>query len=154
MIHKTKEQLESEDPEEDAEFKRTLRQVLDFVTPQLGNAERRHYEEAKIRALGGTLEKRQKMPYKTLQVVQKKQEAKRQAALEEEKILGVSTSASAHRSVYAEDKAQRKRKEMAKEKRRRQQDGIMRLGMGAKEKGGLAVLPRSAVYRAQRAGRR
>merc|ERR1711953_1419927 len=53
--------------EEDREFKNTLREVLDYVTPQLGKHERKQYEEAKLRALGGTIEKREKVPYSKLQ---------------------------------------------------------------------------------------
>merc|ERR1712046_369100 len=68
------------DPEEDAEFRKTLRDVLEFVTPQLGKRERQQYEEAKLRALGGQVDARLKRPYNLL-----KQDAKRLAAKRHEK---------------------------------------------------------------------
>merc|ERR1711974_229777 len=92
------------DPEEDAEFKATLKQVLDYVLPNMGKKERRHYEENRVRALGGTLEKRNKMPYSLLQQEARRHEEKRQRILEEEKTLGISTSVSAHRQDRQVDK--------------------------------------------------
>merc|ERR1712224_1106703 len=121
------------DIEEDAEFKKTLREVLDFVTPQLGKQERMQYEEAKLRALGGTLDRRQKQPYNLFQQDQKRRDAKRAKVVENEKYLGVSMSA---RSGQEVDKILRKKKEALKEKKRRREDGFLRLGMGAKESRG------------------
>merc|ERR1712054_189572 len=92
------------DPEEDAEFRKTLREVLEFVTPQLGKRERQQYEEAKIRALGGTIDTRQKMPYNLLKKQQKRHDERRKEKLEEEKTLGVSMSVSGHRMGFEVDK--------------------------------------------------
>merc|ERR1712146_569031 len=130
------------EPDENSkEFRDTLREVLDFVTPQLGKQARRHYEEAKIRALGGTLEKREKKPYRLLQEDAKHREEKRKKILAEEKLLGVTMSTTAHRIGGEEDRAIRKRKEALKEKKKRQRDGLLRIGLGAREHKGMATIP-------------
>lgn len=133
------------DPEEDAEFRKTLREVLDFVTPNLGKRERQQYEDAKIRALGGQVDARQKMPYCLLKKQMKHSEEKRKEKLEEEKQLGVSMSASGHRTGWEVDKLLRKKKEMLKDKKRRREDKFLSVGMGAKEKGGMAMIPKKAI---------
>lgn len=109
--------------EEDREFRQTLREVLDFVTPQLGKEEQRQYEDAKIRALGGTVEKRNKMPYRLLQIKQKERTEQRRQQLQEEKYLGVSMSANQYRNGREVDKLLKQKKEMIKEKKRRREDG-------------------------------
>merc|ERR1711865_880526 len=119
-------------------------------TPQLGKRERQQYEEAKIRALGGTVDARQKMPYSLLKKQAKKHEAVRQEKLEEEKHLGVSMSANNHRMGFEIDKVLKNKKEMLKEKKKRQEDGFLRIGMGAREKGGMATLSKSAIRSLQR----
>merc|ERR1712098_141502 len=96
------------------------REVLDYVTPQLGKHERRQYEEAKIRALGG------------------------------EKTLGVSTSVSSHRKQWAVDRKIKIKKEALKEKKRRREDGLLRIGLGAKESRGMAVISNRALKGLQR----
>merc|ERR1712176_121451 len=101
----------------------------EFVTPQLGKQERRQFEEQKIRALGGTMEKREKMPYKMLQAHRKAGEARRQKVLAEEKTLGVSMSVSKHRKQWGIDQLQKQKKEEIKEKKRRREDGLLRLGL-------------------------
>lgn len=131
--------------EEDREFRQTLREVLDFVTPQLGKEEQRQYEDAKIRALGGTVEKRNKMPYRLLQIKQKERAEERRKQLEEEKYLGVSMSANQHRNGREVDKLLRQKKEAIKEKKRRREDGLLRLGMGARESRGMAIISSSAL---------
>jgi len=131
--------------EEDREFRQTLREVLDFVTPKLGKEEQRQYEEAKIRALGGTVEKRNKMPYRLLQIKQKERAEQRRQQLEEEKYLGVSMSANQHRNGREVDKLLRQKKEAIKEKKRRREDGLLRLGMGARESRGMAIISSSAL---------
>merc|ERR1712048_381320 len=136
--------------EEDREFKKTLREVLDFVTPQLGKQERRQFEEQKIRALGGTLEKREKMPYKMLQAHRKSGEATRKKKIEEEKTLGISMSVSKHRKQWGIDQLQKQKKEELKEKKRRREGGIMRLGLGAREHKGMAVIPSASLRKYQR----
>lgn len=133
------------DPEEDAEFRNTLREVLEFVTPNLGKRERQQYEDAKIRALGGTVDARQKMPYNVLKRQAKRHDEARAEKLEEEKVLGVSMSANSHRMGFEVDRVLRKKKEMLKEKKKRQEDGFLRLGMGARETPGMATFSKTAV---------
>jgi len=135
------------DPEEDAEFRKTLREVLDYVTPQLGKQERRQYEQAKIRALGGQLDERPKRPLNLLKKDAKRFAAKREEILEEEKHLGVSMSASKHRGRYEVDKLLKEKKEMLRDKKRRREDGhnINALGLGAKEKFGMATISKGAA---------
>lgn len=141
-------------PSEETElFKKTLREVLDWVTPQLGKNEQRQYEEARLRALGGTLEKRVKTPYNLLQQQRKAAEEKRQKILQEEEVLGVSMSASKHRAGWAVDKLLKKKKEDLKDKKRWREDGLLRLGMGAYEKRGMAVIPQRALRAVQSKGR-
>lgn len=133
------------DPEEDAEFRKTLRDVLEYVTPQLGKQERRQYEQAKIRALGGQIDERPKRPLNLLKQDAKIFERKRTAKLEEEKHLGVSMSASKHRGRYEVDKLLKEKKEMLKDKKRRREDGFLRLGLGAKENRGMAIISKGAI---------
>jgi len=135
-----------EDPEEDAEFKKTLKQVLDFVTPQLDINARKQWEEAKIRALGGTVDKRRKMNYAALQRSQKKLEAERLEKVNRDKELGIVSHASNHRTVWQVDKLRKKRTEELKEKKkRRKQEDVFRLGMGAREKKGLFTIPQREI---------
>jgi hypothetical protein len=133
------------DREEEREFNKTLREVLDFVTPQLGKQERRQFEEQKIRALGGTLEKRQKMPYQKLQADRKQADVTRKRKVEEEKTLGVSMSVNKHRKQWAVDRLQKQKKEEIKDKKRRREDGLLRLGLGARESRGMAIIPQKAL---------
>eukprot|EP00927_Polykrikos_kofoidii_P015347 TRINITY_DN16809_c1_g1_i1.p1 TRINITY_DN16809_c1_g1~~TRINITY_DN16809_c1_g1_i1.p1 ORF type:complete len:419 (+),score=95.23 TRINITY_DN16809_c1_g1_i1:36-1259(+) len=133
------------DAEEDREFKQTLRQVLDYVTPQLGKQERKRYEEVKLRALGGTLDKREKMPLWKLNADRKAAEATRKRKLEEESHAGVTFSTSKHRKQAAIDTRLKMKKEAIKEKKARREDGLMRLGLGAREKRGMAVIPQHQV---------
>lgn len=134
-----------DDPEEDEEFKKTLREVLDYVVPQLGKRERKQYEDAKIRALGGQADAPQKMPYALLKKQQKKNEVERQEKLEEEKQLGVSLSANSHRRSHEVDKLLKNKKEMIKEKKKRKDDNFLSLGGGAREKGGMATFSKTAI---------
>jgi len=133
------------DPEEDAEFKKTLKQVLDFVTPQLDKNAQKQYEEAKILALGGTLEKRRKINYAALQRSARRAEAARQEKVKEDKQLGITSHVSQHRAVWEVDKLRKKRKQEFREKKRRREDGLLRLGMDAREKKGLVTIPQHAV---------
>ena len=133
------------DTEESAEFKKTLKDVLNFVIPELGTSERRQYERAKIRALGGTLEKRPFEPYAALQRRQKVEEAARQRRLEEEKTLGVSLSAVKQRRGYNADVAVSRKEKALKEKRKRKASDILTLGEGVKERRGMVVLPKNKV---------
>lgn len=133
------------DPEEEREFKKTLREVLDFVTPQLGRREKKQYENAKLRALGGTLDKGMKMPYSMMQRNARRQEAERQEKLQEDKLLGISTSMSSHRTTGGVNKALRQRKEAQKEKKRRHEDRLYDIGLGAREKKGMAVIPQRSL---------
>mmetsp|Transcript_62172 Transcript_62172/g.158088 ORF Transcript_62172/g.158088 Transcript_62172/m.158088 type:complete len:234 (-) Transcript_62172:75-776(-) len=135
-------QQESED---DKEFKGVLREVLDFVIPQLGKQEKKQYETQKIRALGGTMDKGLKMPYWLLQKSHKRLENVRQEKLKEEENLGVSMSASAHRLGFQVDKELRKKKAAAKDKQKRIADRLYDIGMGARERGGIAVIPNRVV---------
>jgi len=133
------------DDDMETEFRSTLRDVIDFVTPQLGKRERKQYEEAKIRALGGTVDPRPKTPYALLQKQLKGHQEKRRRLLEEEKVLGVSMSANQHRPGWAVDKLLKKKKEAIKDKRRRREDRFLDIGMGAREKRGMAVIPNGAL---------
>merc|ERR1712085_119132 len=135
-----------DDPEDDPEFQKHVREVIDFITPQLGRREKRLMEERKIRALGGTLDRRQVMPYSLLQKLQKKHKEKRAVVLAEERTLGVSLDASKHRQVYEVDK-------LLKDKKERSREGPMyHIGMGAKEKRGVAFIPGKQVKNFQRRG--
>jgi len=133
-----KQKRKAGDTEESAEFKKTLKDVLNFVVPQLGKVERRQYEQAKIRALGGTLEKRPFEPYAHLQRQHKKEEVARQNRLEKEKTLGVSLSVVKQRR-RGESVIQRKAQERLEKKRRKDND-ILGVGAGARERGGMVVL--------------
>ena len=133
-----KQKRKAGDTEESAEFKKTLKDVLNFVVPQLGKVERRQYEQAKIRALGGTLEKRPFEPYGHLQRQHKKEEVARQNRLEKEKTLGVSLSVVKQRR-RGESVIQRKAQERLEKKRRKDND-ILGVGAGARERGGMVVL--------------
>jgi len=140
----------SQSQEDDELFKKTLKDVLEFVAPELPKQVRQQYEEAKIRALGGTFEKRQRENYRCLQQERKGEEKKRQKVLDNEKTLGISNSVSQHRSLKAVDKLMKAKKVMIKEKVRRREDGLLRLGMGAREKGGMAVIPQNQIRSFQR----
>eukprot|EP00933_Yihiella_yeosuensis_P053414 TRINITY_DN5164_c0_g3_i1.p1 TRINITY_DN5164_c0_g3~~TRINITY_DN5164_c0_g3_i1.p1 ORF type:complete len:359 (+),score=106.72 TRINITY_DN5164_c0_g3_i1:65-1078(+) len=141
------------DSEEDAFFKQTLKDVLNYVTPQLGKQERKQHEQATIRALGGTLEKRPHEPYSHVQRQLKSQERGRQLRLAEEKIMGVSFSANQQRRTNVADSLLRRNKEEKKAKQRRKENEILSLGMGAKESRGMAVIPKRALKAYQQSGR-
>lgn len=136
--------------EEDAFFKKTLKEVLNFVTPQLGKAERSQFERNKILALGGTLEKSQHHSYAFVQRKRKQLEERRQQKLQEEKILGVSFSSTQHRLAHVGDSLLRKKKKDELQKKRRRNDEILNLGMGAKESRGLAIIPKRSIRAFQR----
>lgn len=138
-----KQKRKAGDTEESAEFKKTLKDVLNFVVPQLGKVERRQYEQAKIRALGGTLEKRPFEPYGHLQRQHKKEEVARQNRLEKEKTLGVSLSVVKQRR-RGESVIQRKAQERLEKKRRKDND-ILGVGAGARERGGMVVLSKKKI---------
>eukprot|EP00931_Biecheleriopsis_adriatica_P079868 TRINITY_DN53208_c0_g1_i1.p1 TRINITY_DN53208_c0_g1~~TRINITY_DN53208_c0_g1_i1.p1 ORF type:complete len:334 (-),score=76.21 TRINITY_DN53208_c0_g1_i1:381-1382(-) len=130
------------DKEDSEEFKRTLKEVLNFVTPQLGKAERRQFERSRILAQGGTLESRPHEPYAHVVRQRKAQEEARQRRLAEEKLLGVSTSFNQHRRGYAGDSAILRKKEAALAKKRRKDNDILNVGLGAKESRGMYVIPK------------
>lgn len=140
-----KEKRKGGDTEESAEFKKTLKDVLNFVVPQLGSSERRQYDQAKIRALGGTLEKRAHEPYSVLQKRWKKQEEIRREKLAEEKTLGVSLSAVKHRNRQSGEAAIKRKEQARLEKKRRKESDILGLGAGARERRGMVVLPKNRV---------
>ena len=129
------------DQEDSAEFKQALKDVLNFVMPQLGKSERIQYEKAKIRALGGTPDKPQYEPYAALQRRQKNEEAARQRRLAEEKHLGVSLSATQQRRGASADDATRRKKEALQAKKRRKDSDI--LAVGAKESRGMVIIPKN-----------
>ena len=133
------------DTEDTAEFKKTLKDVLNFVVPQMGKFERRQYEEAKVRALGGTLEKRPHEPYSVLQKRWKRQEETRQQRLEEEKNLGVSLSVVKHRTRHGGEVAMNRKEQARIEKKRRKESDILGLGAGARERRGMVMLPKNRV---------
>merc|ERR1712203_1047339 len=91
------------DVEDTDEFKKTLREVLDFVTPELSKERRQEMEKARIMALGGTRDRGLKTPYNVLQKERKVAEEKRKKILAEEQYLGVSMSTSKHRKGWAVD---------------------------------------------------
>lgn len=130
--------------EDTAEFKKTLKDVLNFVVPQMGRRTRRQYEEAKLRALGGTLEKRPFEPYAALRDRQKKEEAARQKRLEAEKTLGVSFSAHKQRRGYNGQAAMSRKEQESREKKKRKSSDILNVGVG-RERRGMVVLPKSKV---------
>jgi len=146
---KSKRRSKGDDEEESEAFKQTLKEVLDFVIPNLGKRERKQYEQQKLRALGATPDKGEKIPYNIMQKAMKKHEAQRQEILAEEKTLGVSTSASAHRQAYIVETLRRKKKKAEKEKVKRREDRTYDLGMGAREKNGMAVIPKRSIARFQ-----
>eukprot|EP00929_Paragymnodinium_shiwhaense_P083516 TRINITY_DN44556_c0_g1_i1.p1 TRINITY_DN44556_c0_g1~~TRINITY_DN44556_c0_g1_i1.p1 ORF type:complete len:333 (+),score=118.34 TRINITY_DN44556_c0_g1_i1:78-1076(+) len=140
----------SEKTEEEKEFNSTLREILEFVTPQLGKQQQRQYHEQKIRALGGTIEKRDKMPYKILQQHRKNAEETRKKKIAKDKLLGVTKDASAHRKQWAVDRHIKQKKEALKEKTARRNDGLLRVGLGAKEHKGMAVISKKEVAKLSR----
>ncbi|CAJ1394510.1 unnamed protein product [Effrenium voratum] len=144
---KAKAKAGRSDPEErdTADFKRTLKDVLNFVMPQLGRAERKQYENAKVKALGGTLEKPPWEPYSVLQRRRKGEEAARQRRLAEEQTLGVSMSATQQRKSRGQVSAQRKKQAEVARKRRPKEPDILNLGEGARERRGMVVLPKKRV---------
>ena len=83
------------------------------------------------------MEKRPKMLCRRLKEVQKIRKEKRAAALEEDKINGVCTSVSKHRTGYEVDKLLRQKKADIKTKRERRKGNILHLGMGARERDGM-----------------
>jgi len=134
---------------EDAEFQKTLRDVLHYVTPLLGKRERQQYEDSKIRALGGKIEK-QKMPYRRFQEEIKINKQKRERLVEEDKLAGVEMSANAYKASWVVDSVLKKKKEALKDKKKRREDGFLRLGLGARERGGMATIPKAAIKNLQR----
>ncbi|GIX65004.1 uncharacterized protein BcabD6B2_44390 [Babesia caballi] len=48
-------------------FKETVKELHNLVYPHLDPIAKRHYDDAKLRALGGKISKNRKMPYKELQ---------------------------------------------------------------------------------------
>ena len=128
------------DMEDSAEFKQALKDVLNFVMPQLGKSERIQYEKAKIRALGGTPDKRQYEPYAALQRRRKAEDAARQRRLAEEKQLGVSLSATQQRRGVAADGATHRKKEALQAKKRRKENDILSVGA---ESRGMVIIPKS-----------
>ncbi|CAE8587758.1 unnamed protein product [Polarella glacialis] len=138
--------------EDSDEFKKTLQEVLNFVTPQLGKSEKRQFEQNRVRALGGTMEKRPMEPYAHVQRQRKEQEVARHKRLDAEKLLGVSMSANQHRRGDSGDSAVRRKKEALVEKKRRKDTEILGLGMGAKESRGMAIISKQAVRKFQRGG--
>lgn len=134
---------------EDAEFQKTLRDVLHYVTPLLGKRERQQYEDSKIRALGGKIEK-QKMPYRRFQEEIKINKQKRERLVEEDKLAGVEMSANAYKASWVVDSVLKKKKEALKDKKKRREDGFLRLGLGARERGGMATIPKAAIKNMQR----
>mmetsp|Transcript_23774 Transcript_23774/g.55389 ORF Transcript_23774/g.55389 Transcript_23774/m.55389 type:complete len:213 (+) Transcript_23774:71-709(+) len=137
---------EDEKLENSNEFKSIIRNVWDFVSPEVSKSARKQHSEAKIRALGGTPDKPIKMPYNVLKERQKKDKAQQKEKLEEDKFLGVSTSVSKHLNIRGVDQLLRSRKASAKTKKTRADSNRqMSLGMGAKESRGLAIIPGHAL---------
>ena len=130
--------------EETLEFKKTLKDVLNFVVPKMGRRSRRQYEEAKLRALGATLEKRPFEPYAALRDRQKKEEVARQKRLEADKTMGVSFSAHKQRRGYNGQAAVSRKEQEAREKKKRKGSDILNVGVG-RERRGMVVLPKSKV---------
>lgn len=135
--------------QQEAEFNKTLREVLQFVTPHLGKQERRQWEEAKILALGGTIEKRQKTPYGVLQRDRKRARATRTEAEAEKKQTGFITSNDRFAVLaWEKDNIMKKRKQQVKEKhKKRDAFNLLRLGMGARERKGLVTIPKTQLRR-------
>mmetsp|Transcript_29896 Transcript_29896/g.56060 ORF Transcript_29896/g.56060 Transcript_29896/m.56060 type:complete len:250 (+) Transcript_29896:59-808(+) len=141
LVPKQKPRKGPPDQEDTKEFRQALKDVLNFVMPQLGKQERKQYEKAKIRALGGTLDKPAFEPYAALQRRQKREETARQLRLEQEKELGVSLSASQQRAGLSAAVATRRKKEALQAKKRRKESNI--LAVGARERRGMVIIPKS-----------
>jgi len=132
--------------EEGEEFKQILKEVRDFVIPNLGKEQQQLYEERRIRALGGVMNNQKHMNYKKMKDMRKRDVEERKKTVEEEKTLGVCTSASKHRKAWEVNKIMNDKQKRNKEKRKNHEDlKVFNLGMGAIENRGLVVIPRKNV---------
>mmetsp|Transcript_57753 Transcript_57753/g.122855 ORF Transcript_57753/g.122855 Transcript_57753/m.122855 type:complete len:306 (-) Transcript_57753:6-923(-) len=141
--------------EESKEFKGILKQVMEMALPEMEKRDRRVYETKKLRALGATLDKGEKMPYRLLQKRAKRLEAERKDKVEEDKNLGVSTNSSKHRLTWQVDKLLSDRKKDYKEKMARRGAREYDIGLGGREKKGMVVIDRQqAKFFTKRANRK
>lgn len=141
---RNKKKVGDED-DDDPEFKGALKEMLNFVMPRLGKTERKQYEAQKIRALGGTPDKRPQLPMRHMVAAQKRHDEKRKAKIEEDKYLGVKTSASNHNSHWDVERLRRVKRDEMKDKKQRRSDRITDIGMGARERNGIAYIPKRSI---------
>mmetsp|Transcript_21858 Transcript_21858/g.49821 ORF Transcript_21858/g.49821 Transcript_21858/m.49821 type:complete len:321 (+) Transcript_21858:47-1009(+) len=143
---KRKKRSEDDEIEQSGEFKKLLQDVWTYVTPHMDRGAAKQFEQAKIRAYGGTADKLIKMPYRMLKERQKQDAIKQQEKVEADKILGVVTSVDKHRNKRGVHQALSHRKQEIKSKYARQAASRqMGLGMGARERRGMAVIPKQAL---------
>merc|ERR1712129_599139 len=100
--------------------------------------ERRQMEEAKVLALGGTINKRQKMPYNILQRDRRKARETMKEVEAEKRQTGLITSEDSFAArTWQKDNHIKKKKQQVKEKhKKRDAFNLLRLGMGARERRG------------------
>merc|ERR1712072_325168 len=97
-----------------------------FVMPKMEKRLQHQFEEAKIVALGGKLEKRQKKPYTVIQRLAKERKEKLKDLKEEEKQLGVKM----HQHTYSwkVDSDRKKKKELKNMSKRRFSKRLLSIG--------------------------
>jgi len=115
--------------------------VLDWVYPQMGKPQRRQYEQAKIRALGGTADKNEKINFRYLQQKVKAQKARAEKAKEEAKFAGVRLMGP---EALLARKKEKEKGEKKRQKKQRDKERDFTASVG-KFKGGMLTLGSRAM---------
>eukprot|EP01066_Platyproteum_vivax_P004045 Platyproteum_vivax@DN15084_c0_g1_i1.p1 len=120
----------------DPEFNQALRQMRDFVYPQMEQSAHSQYSQAKLAALGATPDKRGKANYRELQ--EKAKEAKREQALQAQQMRESGLDLPSLKS-HADSVAQRKKAEAAIRKRKQTTSNFNLKNVGSERNGVLKV---------------
>lgn len=135
----TKEKELSQFLQHKKEFNEAIQEINKFVKPRLNKKQKKFYDEQKILALGGSLKKQQKCPYRIRKEEDANREVKRKKKIEADRCLGISTSLSGSHHMRRQEAMTRKKKEEKSKNERRQGHINLGLNVGRLEKGMLTV---------------
>jgi len=121
------------------EFNNAIQEINKFVKPRLNKKQKKFYDEQKILALGGSLKKQQKCPYRIRKQEDANREIKRRKRIETDRILGISTSFAGKHHMRRHEAMTKKKKEEKATKERRQGHINLGLNVGRADKGMLNV---------------
>lgn len=117
---------QKQEDEEEKQFDHAVQDLLAYVLPKLGARENYQYQDAKIRALGGNLDKQQKCPYPRLKLQRAKQKREEEKTKEREKELGVTLNLQRKKTMQQilTDSKKLKKEEMKRKTAKKYFDGV------------------------------